>query len=489
MHSLELNYNCPHLGNIHEVKNRLLNSIGTITELISEFSDICISMAEHGICPRLDLESSGKNGEILMQFDEMPTLSELVMLPKNCTNSRFFEALSEQSRVHGIRAQKKIAQINNMVKQRINNNLTRLGLDYALNSDLIHQEEKLLSNILDQEVRDRLRDLKIFEILNSEWACPHFLDLCKKTAQDEKLSDICDDNGNIKLTGNDLQQYITNFYSSLYRIDNSVRGEIEDFLGHDISNHPLVRGSILTPDEKIKLDRELNITELDLSLEQSNMKSSPGMDGFSYTFIKKCWNIYREPLFMCAKESLENQTLPDVFLSAQIKLIPKKGDSSKIGNWRPISLLSNFYKIISRLINNRIKEVANRILSRTQKGFNNKRVIQESILNIVENMDFCKRENIKGAMVSIDESKAFDSVSHSYMEKVYTFFGMGDCIQRWLKSIGTGRSACIIMGPGELSDTFPLEKGHAQGDSPSPLLYNFVDLVLQFVSQSDTTCH
>jgi hypothetical protein len=66
------------------------------------------------------------------------------------------------------------------------------------------------------------------------------------------------------------------------------------------------------------------------------------------------------------------------------------------------------------------------------------------------------------------------------MTKVYNFFGFGPRIQSWLKSIGTGRSACIILGPGEVSAAFKLEKGHAQGDSPSPLLYNFAAQILLF---------
>ena len=173
-------------------------------------------------------------------------------------------------------------------------------------------------------------------------------------------------------------------------------------------------------------------------------------------------------------------------MTAQIKLIPKKGDLKKIGNWRPISLLSNFYKIISRVINNRLKKVTNRILSRAQKGFNQKRFIQEAILNTLETIDYCKNNNIKGVLVSIDQSKAFDCVGHTFMEKVYSFFGFGDRIKKWLKSIGTGRSACVSLENGNQTDFFSLEKGHAQGDSPSPLLYNFAAQILLFKIELDT---
>jgi hypothetical protein len=90
----------------------------------------------------------------------------------------------------------------------------------------------------------------------------------------------------------------------------------------------------------------------------------------------------------------------------------------------------------------------------------------------METMDYCKRHNIKGAMVSVDVSKAFDSVDHGYMEKVYRFFGFGPQICKWLATIGTGRNAHVLLAIDELSVAFQLEKGHAQGDAPSPLLYN-----------------
>ena len=78
---------------------------------------------------------------------------------------------------------------------------------------------------------------------------------------------------------------------------------------------------------------------------------------FSYKFIRSFWDIFRRPLLECAKFGLENGNLPAIFKTANIKLIPKKGDTTNIKNWRPISLLSNFYKILSRAINNRLKKL------------------------------------------------------------------------------------------------------------------------------------
>ena len=73
------------------------------------------------------------------------------------------------------------------------------------------------------------------------------------------------------------------------------------------------------------------------------------------------------------------------------------------------------------------------------------------------------------------------------MEKVYNFFGFGERIKKWLKSIGTGRSACVSLKNGGQTNFFGLEKGHAQGDSPSPLLYNFAVQILLFKIELEKT--
>jgi hypothetical protein len=101
-------------------------------------------------------------------------------------------------------------------------------------------------------------------------------------------------------------------------------------------------------------------------------------------FIKTFWPLLRIPLFGVATFGLEKNNLPASFMTADIKLIPKKCDLTQIKNWRPISLLSNFYKIISRAINARLKVVAPRILSRAQKGFVPGRYMHETLINTFE---------------------------------------------------------------------------------------------------------
>jgi hypothetical protein len=159
-------------------------------------------------------------------------------------------------------------------------------------------------------------------------------------------------------------------------------------------------------------------------------------------------------------------------MTAIIKLIPKKGIATDIRKWRPISLLSCMYKILSRAVNNRLKSVENRFTSCAQKGFTNHRYIQEVLINVCTTINYCNLNNVDGALLSIDQSRAFDTISHKYMSEVYRFFGFGDEFINIMDTIGTGRTASIIYDDGSLSPEFDLETGRPQGDGPSPLQYN-----------------
>jgi hypothetical protein len=131
--------------------------------------------------------------------------------------------------------------------------------------------------------------------------------------------------------------------------------------------------------------------------------------------------------------------------------------------------------------------VVNRVLSRAQKGFTKTRQIHEVIINLSETINFCEKNNIKGAMICVDQAKAFDSVDHQYMKKVFTFFGFGERFITWLTTIGTNRKACVILENGKTSNIFDLLKGTAQGDCPSPIIYNICAQILIFKIELDSS--
>jgi hypothetical protein len=258
-------------------------------------------------------------------------------------------------------------------------------------------------------------------------------------------------------------------------LDNNV---IENFLGPEICNHIVVAESKLNHQEKTFFDREISIQELDYAANKLNLKSAGGLDGISSKFIQKFWIYIRVPLHKYTNYCVDTGTLTQSFTSAGIKLIPKKGDSSQIKNWRPISLLNCIFKVIAKAVDNRLKTINEIILSRAQKGFTKKRQIQECIINVVETIAYSEANKIPGFILALDMAKAFDTVRHEFMTYVYKFFGIGDNMINILKLISTGRTAAIFREDGSTTRLLRLGTGFPQGSPPSPDQFNICEQIL-----------
>ena len=329
----------------------------------------------------------------------------------------------------------------------------------------------------------------IYEHLHNEKISPIFLKLSKCRNSGAKLSDICKDDGSAFPDTASQNDFIVDFFRNIYSgppgFARPEANAIEEFLGNEICAHPIVTNSKISAADQQRLEQSITLQELDLAAEESKTRTACGPDGVNNAFIKKFWHMLRIPLHKYAKKCFNEGRLTPGLAAGSIRLIPKKGDISRIKNWRPISLLNCSYKIISRAINNRLKSVCDNILSRAQKGFTSSRYIQEVLINVLENIAYCNSNRIAGSVISIDMAKAFDSLNHDFMELTWRFFGFGENFIRYLNTLTRGRASCIILDDNSYSTQFDIKTGTLQGDSPSPLIYNFNQQILLFKIELD----
>jgi hypothetical protein len=92
----------------------------------------------------------------------------------------------------------------------------------------------------------------------------------------------------------------------------------------------------------------------------------------------------------------------------------------------------------------------------------------------------CRYNNIPGVIVSIDQAKAFDTVSHKFMHEVYKFFGLVPNFIQALETLGNNRTACIAFEDGSHSRPIKLGRGRAQGNTSSPIEYNMAEQIVIF---------
>jgi exonuclease III len=413
--------------------------------------------------------------ELRLAMDELDELY-LPAIDTRMEEDEFLELMINNIRNEVISYQSFITKTITKSFTALNKKIMSLKQNFEQNFTEICELELKLREINEIKINSILEKNPNFDTIHSERITPFFLKMAKGYQHESTMSDICNHEGEQFLSPNERKNFIRDHFANSYKKPHTepdnLQGCIEQFLGEEILRHPLVQNLKLDINEKIRLEQEISRDELDLALDGANSSSAAGIDGISTKFIKRYWDIFRELLFKYARAVFAKGHLTRTFRTAIIKLIPKKGIATDIRKWRPISLLTCMYKILSCAVNNRLKSVVNRFTSRAQKGFTNHRYIQEVLINVCTTINYCNLNNVDGALLSIDQSRAFDTISHKYMSEVYRFFGFGDEFINIMDTIGTGRTASIIYDDGSLSPEFDLETGRPQGDGPSPLQYN-----------------
>ena len=130
--------------------------------------------------------------------------------------------------------------------------------------------------------------------------------------------------------------------------------------------------------------------------------------------------------------------------------------------WRSITLLSQIYKLISGVIAGRMKKLLSKLISPSQKAYQNTANIGEIVPDIIEIIAINNYHNNPGIILLIDFSKAFDSISHKFIFEALEFFNFGDYFISVIKTMLNNRS-CTLMIDGFETKRFRVERGVPKG--------------------------
>ena len=202
------------------------------------------------------------------------------------------------------------------------------------------------------------------------------------------------------------------------------KNDIIDFLNSDNDTKPLEElKKKLSYAQALTMEGLLSHKELTTALFH-HMKgaSSPGIDGFTVNHIRTFWNDLGHITTDAINSSFGNE-LTTSLRKAIIKLLRKGNkDPTLTGNYRPISLLSIFYKIASCAITQRIKPAVNNIIGRQQKAYIKSNNIGSVLLNLLNLIKHINEKKKNAIIILIDFRKAFDSIDHTFMRNTLSLW-------------------------------------------------------------------
>lgn len=252
-----------------------------------------------------------------------------------------------------------------------------------------------------------------------------------------------------------IMDVATQFYRNLYNGDESQKNENID-KDYDFQNN--------TDEVPEFLKREVEHA----ILSQKNDKS-PGDDNITNELLKAVLKSIIDPLTNLFNEILKKEKIPTQWTKTTITLLHKKGDKSDINNYRPVSLMSNIYKVFSKLILGRITKVIEENQPREQAGFRKNFSTIDHISVIKQIVEKCHEYGRQYYVAFVDYNKAFDSLKHNKIWESLKEQGVPEKYIRIIKEIYSKSTAKIKLE--RIGEEFKIGKGVRQGDPLSPKIF------------------
>lgn len=304
-----------------------------------------------------------------------------------------------------------------------------------------------------------------------------FFNLEKNRQKADLLKEVLNQKGEIETGTEGILKLVKQYYMDMFK-GQGIGKKDEEFLIKQIK-------SKLTGEDMFFCDEDIKEEEIDVAIQQLKPGKSPGVDGLINEFYK----TFREILVPILKEVFEEifkkEVLSEKMKIGMIKMIYKRrGNPKDLKNFRPISMLNTDFKILAKVLANRLKKVLPKIIKTTQAYGVQGRDIADVVKSIRDTIYYMKEKGKGGFLISLDLEKAFDRVEHEFLFDVLKAFGFGENFRKWIRIFYSDVLTCIKCN-GFLTDCFQPTRSIRQGCPLSALLYSLVAEPLGLAIKAD----
>jgi len=206
-----------------------------------------------------------------------------------------------------------------------------------------------------------------------------------------------------------------------------------------------IKFKTISQEDKLSLISVFSEEEIREAVRQCDGSKSLKPDEFNLSFIQKNWETLKEDIYAAVSQFQESGTIPKGCNASFITLIPKVCDPMKLDQYRPISLVGSCYKIISKVLSNKIKKVLPLVIDECQSAFLKDRGMLDSVLMANEIVEDIIRNKKRGLCVKVDFEKAYDSVRWEFLFDMLQRLGFHHKWIVWIRGCLESASVLVLV--------------------------------------------
>ena len=199
--------------------------------------------------------------------------------------------------------------------------------------------------------------------------------------------------------------------------------------------HPTMEGldfNRIDVEKAARLEEVFTEEEVFSALFDLNGDKALSPNGFSLSFWQFSWDFVKEEVMGFLKEFHEHGRFVRSLNSTFLVLIPKKTGAGDLRDFRLISLVGGLYKLLAKVLANKLKKVVGKVVSSAQNAFVEGRQILDAALIANEVIDSLLKQNKSGVLCKLDIEKPYDHLNWNFLLFVMQSMGFGEKCTGWI---------------------------------------------------------